>query len=154
MIVTRRGTLWVLVALLGLAVTAALTRSVSQLAGQKIGLASEPVSVIHGLAPTQSTRLDPVRERDEAHSTHPDTATSPAADVPAGTVSVPTTTPAPASAARTPVPGAQTRSQATHTSPAAPTSTPVKVPPSGGRHQHEDSSEGGGNSSGHSGRDD
>jgi len=39
------------VALLGIAVTAALTWSISQLAGQRIGLSSEPLSMIHGLAP-------------------------------------------------------------------------------------------------------
>jgi hypothetical protein len=43
--------LWAAGALLGIAVTAALTWSVSQLSSQRIGLSSQPLSVIRGLAP-------------------------------------------------------------------------------------------------------
>jgi hypothetical protein len=51
MALTRRRVLWAVAALLGIAVTAALTWSISQLTGQRIGLSSEPLSMIHGLAP-------------------------------------------------------------------------------------------------------
>jgi predicted ferric reductase len=61
---TRRGFVYALVALLGIAVTAALTWSVSQLAGQRIGLQAVPVSVIHGLAPsTAPTTVSTRRSR-------------------------------------------------------------------------------------------
>jgi len=56
MTLTRRGFLWAFAAMLGIAVTAALTWSVSRLAGQRIGLSSEPASVIHGLAPPRPTK--------------------------------------------------------------------------------------------------
>jgi hypothetical protein len=49
---TRRALLWAVAALLGLAVTAALTWSVSRLTRERIGLSSEPPSVVHGLAPS------------------------------------------------------------------------------------------------------
>lgn len=48
---TRRSILAAAVAVLGLALSAALAWSASQLAGQRIGLASEPLSVAQGLAP-------------------------------------------------------------------------------------------------------
>jgi hypothetical protein len=51
MTITRRGAMWAAGALLGIAVTAALTWSVSQLSSQRIGLSSQPLSVIRGLAP-------------------------------------------------------------------------------------------------------
>ena len=51
MIGARRGLLWVSAALLGLVVTAALTWSVSRLTAQRIGLSSQPVSVVSQLAP-------------------------------------------------------------------------------------------------------
>jgi hypothetical protein len=46
-------------ALLGIVLTAALTWSISRLAAQHIGLASAPLSVMHGLAPPPGTRVDP-----------------------------------------------------------------------------------------------
>ena len=49
--ITRRGVLWAAGALLGIAVTAALTWSVSRLSGQRIGLSSQPLSAIRALAP-------------------------------------------------------------------------------------------------------
>jgi hypothetical protein len=45
-------------ALLGIVLTVALTWSIGRLAGQHIGLASEPLSVVRGLAPPPSTRVD------------------------------------------------------------------------------------------------
>jgi hypothetical protein len=53
---TRRAVLWTVAALLGLAVTAALTWSVSWLTRERVGLSSEPSSVIHGLAPSPALR--------------------------------------------------------------------------------------------------
>jgi hypothetical protein len=46
------------IALLGIATAAALTWSVSRLAGQHIGLSSAPLSVIQGLAPPRAIALD------------------------------------------------------------------------------------------------
>jgi hypothetical protein len=48
---TRRAVLWALAALLGIALTAALSWSVSRLAHQRIGLSSQAPSVINGLVP-------------------------------------------------------------------------------------------------------
>ena len=46
-----RAALWVTLALLGIVFAAALTWSVMRLAGEHIGLASAPISVVHGLVP-------------------------------------------------------------------------------------------------------
>src|SRR5438270_3977532 len=51
--VTRRTILWTAAALLGIAVTAAVAWAASQLAGQRIGLVSAPLSVQRGLAPSE-----------------------------------------------------------------------------------------------------
>ena len=75
MTVTRQGLLWALAALLGIAVTAALTWSVSQLAGQRIGLSSQPLSVIHGLAQAHA-----------APTPDPSAASSPATALSIGTI--------------------------------------------------------------------
>ena len=62
MALTRRRVLWAVAALLGIAVTAALTWSISQLTAQRIGLSSVPLSMIHGLAPPHpSGRETPTR---------------------------------------------------------------------------------------------
>jgi hypothetical protein len=45
-------------ALLGIVLTAGLTWSISRLAAQHIGLASQPLYVVHGLAPPPGTRVD------------------------------------------------------------------------------------------------
>jgi uncharacterized membrane protein YgcG len=63
---TRRGFALAVVALLGIALTAALTWSIGRLAGQHIGLASAPLSVIHGLAPASPAPA----ERPQAESGH------------------------------------------------------------------------------------
>src|ERR1700731_1347672 len=49
--VTHRSVIWGTAALLGIAATAAVAWSASQLAGQRIGLASEPLAVASTLAP-------------------------------------------------------------------------------------------------------
>lgn len=51
---TRRTALWVLAALLGLAVAAAISWGTSTLTSQHIGLASEPVSAGRSLAPDEA----------------------------------------------------------------------------------------------------
>jgi hypothetical protein len=51
---TRRTTLWLCAALLGIVASAAVAWTASQFAGQRIGLSSAPPSVVHGLAPEQS----------------------------------------------------------------------------------------------------
>ncbi len=49
--ITRATALWLTLALLGIAVAAALTWSVQKVAGERIGLASAPLSLVRGLAP-------------------------------------------------------------------------------------------------------
>ncbi|HEX5194368.1 MAG TPA: hypothetical protein VFW09_16335 [Solirubrobacteraceae bacterium] len=51
MSIARRTIAWAVVALLWIALAAALTLFVSRLAAQRIGLASEPLSMLGGLAP-------------------------------------------------------------------------------------------------------
>ena len=62
---TRRSLLTAAVAVLGLALSAALAWSASQLAGQRIGLASEPLSVQQGLAPHHPTAAAPTPGHDD-----------------------------------------------------------------------------------------
>ena len=62
---TRRSLLTAAVAVLGLALSAALAWSASQLAGQRIGLASEPLSVQQGLAPRHRTAAAPATGHDD-----------------------------------------------------------------------------------------
>ena len=70
MTLTRRGLLWAVAALLGIAVTAALTWSVSRLAAEHIGLSSEPVSVIQGLAPPRrEAHAGPVASNEHSSTT-------------------------------------------------------------------------------------
>jgi hypothetical protein len=52
---SRRSLVWVLAALLGIALTAGITWASSQLTSQRIGLSSEPISAGVRLAPTVST---------------------------------------------------------------------------------------------------
>lgn len=53
---SRQTALWSVAALLGLALTAGITWTTSQLAGQHIGLSSEPISAGARLAPAASGR--------------------------------------------------------------------------------------------------
>jgi hypothetical protein len=62
---TRRSILTAAVAVLGLALSAALAWSASQLAGQRIGLASEPLSVAQGLAPHHRAAAPPKTGHDD-----------------------------------------------------------------------------------------
>jgi hypothetical protein len=57
---SRRGALWVLAGLLGIAIAAGITWATSQLTSQHIGLSSEPLSAARGLAPSSLER-PPVR---------------------------------------------------------------------------------------------
>ena len=54
MSIARRTIAWAVVALLWVALAAALTMFVSRLAAQRIGLASEPLSMLGGLAPPRA----------------------------------------------------------------------------------------------------
>jgi uncharacterized membrane protein YgcG len=56
--VSGRAILWTAAALMGIVVTAVLAWSGSQLAGQHIGLSSEPLSVATGLAPSRLEDID------------------------------------------------------------------------------------------------
>jgi hypothetical protein len=48
---TRRTALWLIVALLGIAASAAVGWAATRLTGQRIGLSSAPPSAVRGLAP-------------------------------------------------------------------------------------------------------
>jgi hypothetical protein len=101
---TRRSVMWAAAALLGIVATAAIAWTASQIAGQRIGISSEPLSVANHLAPShRPARAKPRRP------THPPTkhvqpavtVTQPAYTVtqPAYTVTQPAYTPAPATTA-------------------------------------------------------
>ena len=121
MTVTRRGCAWALAALLGIAVTAGLTWSVSRLTTQRIGLSSQPSSVIRGLAPAPPVRRSaasssaPRGESDRQSS--PSTSTAPRATVTATTTVsplsalAPVTTMAPAPPVRAVAPAAASSSR-------------------------------------------
>jgi ATP-dependent DNA helicase RecG len=125
---TRRSVATALAAVLGIAVSAALAFAASQLAGQRVGLSSEPLSVVSTLSPR--ARSTPARPS----TRHSDDRTGPAhrhpaaTRTPAASSSATTTTIAPASAP------AQTGTVATTTvtTPAAPTAT-TGTPPSATR---------------------
>jgi hypothetical protein len=74
MMITRRGMLWAMGAVVGIVVAVALTWSVSRLAGQRIGLSSASPSVAGGLVPRE--RASPGAAR---HSRAPAGTTTPAA---------------------------------------------------------------------------
>lgn len=66
---TRRAAVWIVLALLGIAATAAVAWFASQLAGQRIGLSSEPLSVAAGLAPVPArAAAPPSRPRRPGHT--------------------------------------------------------------------------------------
>ena len=58
---TRRGFALAVLALLGITLTVALTWTIGRLAGQHIGLASAPLSVSRGLAPSAGPAERPER---------------------------------------------------------------------------------------------
>ncbi len=124
---TRRSILTIIVAVLGLALSAALAWSASQLAGQRIGLASEPFSVTRGLAPHHSTTAAPPRtSHDDRRKLH----SKPKQAAPTASTQI-FRNPAPVTPAATPAtPPATTNAApaATGTSTAPPSST--SAPPS------------------------
>lgn len=61
---TSRGIAWSITAVLGIACAAAVAWTAGQLAGQHIGLSSEPLAVAQGLAPTHEESRT-VRRRNE-----------------------------------------------------------------------------------------
>lgn len=77
---SRRTAIWLLAALLGIVVTAAITWATSQLTSQRIGLASEPLSAGSGLAPgaeaNPAVTRTTTRRAGRAHSTATATVTT------------------------------------------------------------------------------
>jgi cytoskeletal protein RodZ len=171
MSLTRRSFVWAVVALLGIVVAAALTWSVTKLAAQRIGLSSEPLSVIRGLAPATGRPKSAASQGDG----EPPKATvgrngSVASPPPPATSTLPSITATPPSITATPPPVTASAPPVTATAPAA-TATPA---PSAGPAQnaprasaggsgslnggdHPDDSSGGprlGSNGGHVGRDD
>lgn len=63
---SRKTFIWLLAALLGIAITAGITWATSTLTSQHIGLSSEPLSTGRGLAPPQA---ESAPEEEEASST-------------------------------------------------------------------------------------
>jgi len=146
----RRGILWVCAALATIAASAAVAWAASQLAGQRIGLTSEPLSVASSLAPparTSGPSTPPAHRPRNTALTHSRTSAHPAAPArPATTAaSAPPATVAPVTPASQPAPGTTTAGSAT-----AARSTPKPKPTSSGR---DDSSSDGSSGSAHS-RDD
>lgn len=109
---TRRSMATGVAAMLGIVVSAALAWAASQLAGQRVGLASEPLSVATGLAPRP--RSTPARAPGRRGDDHPGAARRPRAVVSRTT------------AARIPVSPAATTSP-----PAAVSATPAVVTQTG-----------------------
>jgi hypothetical protein len=165
MTLSRRGLLWAIAALLGLAVTVALTWSVSVLAGQHIGLSSAPPSVIQGLAPPAPKPADGGADEQPTSTVvlHPRPARPARAT---GSTTSRKATPSPAAAASEttvgPPPGPAVPSggslapSSTAVAPTTATSTGRSSQAGGGGgDRHDDSGGGGGaGSGGGSGRDD
>lgn len=117
----RRGALWALLALLGIVLVALCTWSIMQLAGQRIGLASAPVSVVRGLAPASAQASTPA-PRQTSPPARPDEVRPATTTVTVTrTVEVPVTQSAPAV---TPPPV-----QVTHPPLTAPATTRTTTPP-------------------------
>jgi hypothetical protein len=149
--VNRQTIAWLAAALLGIAATAAIAWTASQLAVQHIGLSSEPLSVASGLAPAQPAG-PPARPRHRGESA-PETATVTAPST--TTVTVPATPPAtvmpaapPAAAPAAPVSSPPAPSATAATAPA--TNAPPSNPHGGGDDSGSGSGGGGsGNSRSH-----
>lgn len=145
----RRGLVWVTAALLGLAVTAALTWSVSRLTAQRIGLSSQPVSVVNGMAPPPAD-VSPQRPSEQAEKSPPAAHTSRSATTTTGGATLPQPTrPAPA-ASPTPRSAGPTAAAPAAQSTVAAAPTPSPRANSG---DHPDDS-GGGQGQARGGRDD
>jgi hypothetical protein len=129
--VTRRSLLWVVAGLLGIAATAAVAWSASQLTGQKIGLAGEPLSVATNLlAPPAPAHTSPaaapaIRPRAPSRSRRHSEAVSPtetSAHLTPSTVAATTAAPPPVAPAGT----VATTGLPTTTTPPAVTASPRK----------------------------
>lgn len=138
---TRRGFLWSVAALLGIACAAAIAWSASLLAGQHIGLSSLPLSAAGGLAPPARTpaRVSPPTV---AHHRRPRISSLPA---------VPAPTPSPAPAPASPAPASTPSPAAAPAPPPAAAPAPATAPPTpSAPAQREDSSKPAGGSGGSS----
>lgn len=138
---TRRATLWAAIALLGIAASAALAWSASQLASQRIGLSSAPLSVAAALAPPASPRKRAVPRRGQGRSqtrpSKPPGVAAPSTVSPATTVP---SVPAPAVTASAPATVAAQRS--------SPSPAPAATPRGDSSGRGGSSRGGGGSSSG------
>ncbi len=116
---TRRSVLTILAALLGIVATAAIAWSASLLAGQRIGLASEPFSVTSHLAPAPEPAEPKPQARVVGHGTRrPQLAAAAAPATSAAPAAAPATTVPPAS-------GGQASSSAGPPSVASPAPAPA-----------------------------
>lgn len=130
---SRQTAIWALAALLGIALTAAITWGTSQLTSQRIGISSEPLSAASSLAPRQVERHS-VRRAAKARHTGAQTQTTPAPSTPV------TPTPAPA--------GPPVSEPAVPETP----SEPERATGGGGAHGGESSADDGGGGGGGSGK--
>jgi hypothetical protein len=147
MTLTRRGLLWAVAAVLGIAMTAALTWSVSRLAAEHIGLSSEPVSVIQGLAPPRrEAHAGPVASNEHSSTTPARRGSTP-------TVALPSTPQPAAPATPSAAPAPQTQTPALPAAPPAPPASRAAAAHTNGG-DHPDDSGGGGSGGHHSGPDD
>jgi uncharacterized membrane protein YgcG len=159
---TRRGFAFAVVALLGIALTVALTWSIGRLAGQHIGLASAPLSVIHGLAPASPAPAEHPQAASGHRPVHRRETTIHGSTSTAGAVVLPTTAPAaPVAPLTQPPAAAPTTSVTVNQASSAANSSPARTGAGSsvggdGRDGSGDSgggsgSAGGSGSSGHSG---
>src|SRR5579864_4918681 len=133
----RRGILWVCAALATIAASAAVAWAASQLAAQRIGLTSEPLSVASSLAPPATTsKPPPARPRRPVVVHRRTAAPAPAATPPAVAgppVSAPSISPA--------VQSAGPAGQPATTTTAAPARVVRKPTPSFQQHRDDSSSD-------------
>ena len=148
MIGASRGLVWVTAALLSLAVTAALTWSVGRLTAQRIGLSSQPVSVVNGLAPPPADASS--QRPSEPAEKSPATAPTPRSDTTTGGATLPQPTGPAQGAPPTPTSAGPTSAgpAAQATAAAAPSPSPRA---NGGDHSDDS---GGGRGQAGGGRDD
>ncbi len=148
---TRRGVLWAVAALLGIVLTAALTWSVSRIAGQRIGLSYVPVRVIKSLAPAPPRQ--PAGEHREPTVSSP-RATAGTTHAPTRTVVVPSPAIAGTSAAPTLVPVAPSVTRVNPSAVPTPSVSVQTTTSSRSRPQNDDSSGGSRSGTGSPHRDD
>ncbi|MFZ1155094.1 MAG: hypothetical protein WAN93_09340 [Solirubrobacteraceae bacterium] len=149
----RQSVLWALAALLGIVLTAGITRATSQLTSQHIGISSEPISAGRRLAPPVAaqpagTRPDATRGTITPTSTQTVTITVPPSSAPSPTTSAPPVSAAPPTSSE-PTPSS---SPPVQSAPAAPAVTAPPTQPSRSSRSSRDDSGGGGRHGG--GRDD